>query len=149
MQVVVGAYRHHGLTVPDFWEPSSLTAPEGFGTPLDTSPPVPTQTGTVVNQSATAAVPSSTAATAATAATSTPPHYMMANTMPAAAHPLPAAQHHQLHHHLQPTLARVFKLQFDARRIICCSQMTKIVGWDFANGDEQITEASRFFAPIE
>ena len=43
--------------------------------------------------------------------------------------------------------ARVFKLQFDARRIICCSQDPKIVGWDFANGDEQIIECSRFFSP--
>ena len=41
--------------------------------------------------------------------------------------------------------ARVFKLQFDARRIICCSQDPKIVGWDFANGDERIIECSRFF----
>ena len=41
--------------------------------------------------------------------------------------------------------ARVFKLQFDARRIICCSQDPKIVGWDFANGDEDIVECSRFF----
>ena len=41
--------------------------------------------------------------------------------------------------------ARVFKLQFDARRIICCSQDPKIVGWDFANGDEDIIECSRFF----
>ena len=45
--------------------------------------------------------------------------------------------------------ARVFKLQFDARRIICCSQDPKIVGWDFANGDEQIIECSRFFAAPE
>lgn len=42
--------------------------------------------------------------------------------------------------------ARVFKLQFDARRIICCSQDPKIVGWDFANGDEKIVECSSFFA---
>ena len=42
--------------------------------------------------------------------------------------------------------ARVFKLQFDARRIICCSQDPKIVGWDFANGDEGIIKCSRFFA---
>lgn len=42
--------------------------------------------------------------------------------------------------------ARVFKLQFDARRIICCSQDPKIVGWDFANDDPQIMECSRFFA---
>ena len=31
---------------------------------------------------------------------------------------------------------RVFKLQFDARRIICCSQNKVIVGWDFADGDQ-------------
>ena len=42
--------------------------------------------------------------------------------------------------------ARVFKLQFDARRIICCSQDNKIVGWDFANGDEDIIACSKFFA---
>ncbi|TQS37222.1 hypothetical protein Golomagni_02313 [Golovinomyces magnicellulatus] len=46
-------------------------------------------------------------------------------------------------------VARVFKLQFDARRIICCSQTNIIVGWDFANNDKRIIEVSRFFAPIE
>jgi F-box and WD-40 domain protein 1/11 len=30
---------------------------------------------------------------------------------------------------------RVFKLQFDARRVVCCSQNKVIVGWDFADGD--------------
>ena len=43
------------------------------------------------------------------------------------------------------TNSRVFKLQFDSRRIICCSQDPTIVGWDFANGDREIEEASRFF----
>lgn len=42
--------------------------------------------------------------------------------------------------------ARVFKLQFDARRIICCSQDNKIVGWDFANGDSGIGMCSKFFS---
>ena len=50
-----------------------------------------------------------------------------------------------LQHH--PQNARVFKLQFDARRIICCSQDPKIVGWDFANGDDEIIECSKFFGP--
>ena len=75
----------------------------------------------------------------------------------AAPAPTPATQvstpvphpHTQPHHHLPTNMARVFKLQFDARRIICCSQTSVIVGWDFANGDEQLIEASRFFAPIE
>jgi F-box and WD-40 domain protein 1/11 len=44
--------------------------------------------------------------------------------------------------------ARVFKLQFDARRIICCSQDPTIVGWDFANGDKDIMEASQFFGEV-
>ncbi|KAF2860636.1 WD40 repeat-like protein [Piedraia hortae CBS 480.64] len=33
---------------------------------------------------------------------------------------------------------RIFKLQFDARRIICCSQNRVVVGWDFANGDRDL-----------
>ncbi|KAJ8105823.1 hypothetical protein OPT61_g9948 [Boeremia exigua] len=62
--------------------------------------------------------------------------------------------HHGAHHHHHPlgvplanqgTNSRVFKLQFDARRIICCSQDPTIVGWDFANGDKDITLASQFF----
>ena len=40
---------------------------------------------------------------------------------------------------------RVFKLQFDARWIICCSQDCRIVGWDYAAEEEGIVEASRFF----
>lgn len=59
--------------------------------------------------------------------------------------PLVGGQANQVPPVGQPN-ARVFKLQFDARRIICCSQDPKIVGWDFANGDEQIIECSRFFA---
>lgn len=39
---------------------------------------------------------------------------------------------------------RVFKLQFDARWIIC-SQDSRIVGWDYAADDQSIVEASRFF----
>ncbi|KAL8647844.1 MAG: hypothetical protein Q9226_006264 [Calogaya cf. arnoldii] len=70
--------------------------------------------------------------------------------------PQPQAGHPGFHppplHHRMPNPqipqpnARVFKLQFDARRIICCSQDPKIVGWDFANGNEKIVECSRFFA---
>lgn len=41
--------------------------------------------------------------------------------------------------------SRVFKLQLDSRRIICCSQDPTIVGWDFANGDKEIEDAARFF----
>ncbi|KAL9612455.1 MAG: hypothetical protein Q9167_002964 [Letrouitia subvulpina] len=60
-------------------------------------------------------------------------------------HGAPQAPHRYAAPVLQPN-ARVFKLQFDARRIICCSQDPKIVGWDFANGDEKIMECSPFFS---
>jgi F-box and WD-40 domain protein 1/11 len=43
------------------------------------------------------------------------------------------------------SVSRVFKLQFDARRIVCCSQDSRIIGWDFANGDRDIEESSKFF----
>ncbi|KAF4122032.1 F-box and WD-40 domain protein 1/11 [Geosmithia morbida] len=45
--------------------------------------------------------------------------------------------------------ARVFKLQFDARKIICCSQAPIIVGWDFCNDDPELEGASRFFATVD
>jgi F-box and WD-40 domain protein 1/11 len=76
---------------------------------------------------------------------------------PGATGPANAAPHHHHHHHHHPphplaaplnnngTNSRVFKLQFDARRIICCSQDPTIVGWDFANGDKDIMLASQFF----
>lgn len=63
----------------------------------------------------------------------------------------PPAHHH--HHHVHPRrpplmpqpTARVFKLQFDARKIICASVDPRIVGWDFACDDEEIIEACPFF----
>ncbi|KAH8594796.1 WD40-repeat-containing domain protein [Bisporella sp. PMI_857] len=73
-----------------------------------------------------------------------------ANVTMAAPTPAPAApHHHQPVHQPPPNMARVFKLQFDARRVICCSQAPVILGWDFANRDEQLMEASRFFGPVE
>ncbi|KAK4140995.1 uncharacterized protein C8A04DRAFT_14438 [Dichotomopilus funicola] len=45
--------------------------------------------------------------------------------------------------------ARVFKIQYDARRLICCSQRSVIVGWDFCNGDAELEEASRFYGPVD
>lgn len=40
---------------------------------------------------------------------------------------------------------RVFKLQFDARRIVCCSQEPVIVGWDFAAGEKEVENVSWLF----
>jgi F-box and WD-40 domain protein 1/11 len=39
----------------------------------------------------------------------------------------------------------VFKVQFDSRKIVCASVDPRIVGWDFACGDEEILEACQFF----
>ncbi|ATY65508.1 F-box and WD domain protein [Cordyceps militaris CM01] len=84
--------------------------------------------------------------------------------VPAPAVPFQVAQaaasthhhHHRHHHHHHPHLtpaenapARVFKLQFDARKIICCTQSQIIVGWDFCNDDQELQEASRFFATVD
>jgi len=81
---------------------------------------------------------------------------------PAAIPHLPAHLHPQHPHFQQPMphqnaqnqnqnenqngpTSRVYRLQFDSRRIICCSQEPVIVGWDFANGDAEIIEACQFF----
>ncbi|KAK1760271.1 F-box/WD repeat-containing protein 1A [Echria macrotheca] len=70
-----------------------------------------------------------------------------------------APPQHVAHRHVTPVPAvdghdaanpaRVFKLQYDARRIICCSQTSVIVGWDFCNGDPELEEASRFFGHVQ
>lgn len=67
----------------------------------------------------------------------------LANAMATAVNPAPAQGNNG------GSMARVFKLQFDARRIICCSQTPIIVGWDFANRDKLIEDASPFFGTIE
>lgn len=59
---------------------------------------------------------------------------------------------HRLQPHGTPEVGvptRIYKLQFDARRIICCSQTSIIVGWDFCNGDPEMEEVARFFATVE
>jgi F-box and WD-40 domain protein 1/11 len=70
--------------------------------------------------------------------------------IPAAAHHHHHHGHHHHHHHHHRNAAaaaaaaaraesnRVFKLQFDARRIIACSQNRVVVGWDFAAGDKDL-----------
>lgn len=55
------------------------------------------------------------------------------------------------HHHVRPRgqtfspTSRVFKVQFDARKIVCASVDPRIVVWDFANDDEEIIDACPFF----
>jgi F-box and WD-40 domain protein 1/11 len=69
-------------------------------------------------------------------------HQQQGTTVPA---PAPAAGQGQQADQQHSSVSRVFKLQFDARRIVCCSQDSRIVGWDFANGDQDVMEASKFF----
>ena len=62
------------------------------------------------------------------------------------AHAAQVAAHGHGHGHGHGSAShRVFKLQFDARKIICCSQDPRIVVWDFANGDREIEDTSQFF----
>jgi F-box and WD-40 domain protein 1/11 len=134
MRTIVGAARQtHGLLAPG---PVNAQIAPSSSTGQMATPPASQTAGT--QTVAQVAVPGPPAAPAPQHA-----HAAVHHATPAPHHP----PHH--HHHLQTNMARVFKLQFDARRIICCSQTSIIVGWDFANGDEQIIEASRFFAPIE
>ncbi|PHH60707.1 hypothetical protein CDD81_1325 [Ophiocordyceps australis] len=60
-----------------------------------------------------------------------------------------ATQHHPHLAAAENSAARIFKLQFDARKIICCSQMSVIVGWDFCNEEPELEAASRFFATVD
>lgn len=61
----------------------------------------------------------------------------------------PPRQHHPHLVAAENAPARVFKLQFDARKIVCCTQAHVIVGWDFCNGETDLEEVSRFFATVD
>ncbi|GAB0133342.1 hypothetical protein EsDP_00001754 [Epichloe bromicola] len=65
------------------------------------------------------------------------------------AHMAPPPTHHPHIAAAENAPARVFKLQFDARKIVCCSQAPVIVGWDFCNGDAELEETARFFATVD
>ncbi|KAJ5168331.1 uncharacterized protein N7482_003925 [Penicillium canariense] len=117
----------------------------------------PTPPATNNNLPTVPALPDGTAAAAAAASNLPPPPAHAA--APAPNHPPPAVNPHQLaaghhHHHLHrhnrqlpptPPTSRVFKVQFDSRKIVCASVDPRIVGWDFACGDEEILEACSFF----
>lgn len=117
-------------------------------------PPVP-QDGASTAAGPSTTTPATTAGTA-THPTSQPTQPAVQATAPApmpppaaAAIPHPIAVGHQLHHphrnRAVPPTSRVFKVQFDSRKIVCASVDPRIVGWDFACGDEEILEACQFF----
>ncbi|CAK7262618.1 hypothetical protein SEPCBS57363_000158 [Sporothrix epigloea] len=132
--------------IPDQQQPWSNDAPSGAaGMPPTTATAQP-PTATVNHQQMPVPPAHTTAppATVATAAAAVGPNTQA----PVAVGPPP------LYPQMRPgdgqaSAARVFKLQFDARRIICCSQTAVIVGWDFCNGDPELEEAARFFATVE
>lgn len=70
-------------------------------------------------------------------------------TAAAAAGPVGQQRHGHAHTPEVGMPTRIYKLQFDARRIICCSQTSVIVGWDFCNGDPALEEVARFFATVD
>jgi F-box and WD-40 domain protein 1/11 len=66
-----------------------------------------------------------------------------------AAHPHGFPVHRQLVNPAgTPGGSRVYKVQFDAHKILCASQDSRIVGWDFAAGDAELIEASQFFVGV-
>ncbi|KAG5989900.1 hypothetical protein E4U43_004403 [Claviceps pusilla] len=80
---------------------------------------------------------------ALTPATAQPPLFPAVHTTP------PVTSHHPHIASAENSPARVFKLQFDARKIVCCSQAPVIVGWDFCNGDAELEETAGFFATVD
>ncbi|CAL5874721.1 uncharacterized protein PFLUO_LOCUS9022 [Penicillium psychrofluorescens] len=67
--------------------------------------------------------------------------------------PVMANHHHHHHAHAHgrrgsPPTSRVFKVQFDSRKIVCASHDPRIVGWDFACDDPEIIEACPFFGSL-
>jgi F-box and WD-40 domain protein 1/11 len=126
----------------------STTAPPIIPQPLPLAPPI----------AVSIAQPTSAGQSLVTLAqTTVPDGAARAQTQAAQAHAAAHHHHHHHHHHhvqpanqpappIQQPASRVFKLQFDSRRIVCCSQDPRIVGWDFAAGDADIMEASRFFS---
>jgi F-box and WD-40 domain protein 1/11 len=94
--------------------------------------------------------PAATQAVTQPAAQGSPDPNAATTAIPAAAHHHHHHGHHHHHHHHHRNAAaaaaaaaraesnRVFKLQFDARRIIACSQNRVVVGWDFAAGDKDL-----------
>ncbi|KAI1084910.1 WD40 repeat-like protein [Whalleya microplaca] len=97
--------------------------------------------------------PSTTSITAQHASQQTPQQatqtQLQASTAAASQAQAQATQPHPHLAHTDASPARIFKLQFDARQIICCSQVSTIVGWDFCNGDPELEEAARFFGTVE
>ncbi|KAF4594852.1 F-box/WD-40 repeat-containing protein [Ophiocordyceps camponoti-floridani] len=98
---------------------------------------VPSPIGLTARGTVPASLPAPVPAPAQLAATT----HEQGNAQPAAHHPHIAAA--------ENAPARVFKLQFDARKIVCCSQAPVIVGWDFCNGETELEEAARFFATVD
>jgi F-box and WD-40 domain protein 1/11 len=128
---------------------AQLAAGPSFGSVIASPLPQAQANPTGIDSDAEPTSQEPTAGPSQTAVTGAPPPATLTNPGP-----VPAAR--QVAHHPHATTAadaanaaRVFKLQFDAQRIICCSQTSTIVVWDFCNGDRELEEAARFFAPIE
>ncbi|KAL5606907.1 hypothetical protein BROUX41_003283 [Berkeleyomyces rouxiae] len=61
----------------------------------------------------------------------------------------PAVSLRQISHRQDLGTARIFKVQFDATRIIACTQKSTIVGWDFCSDDRELKVLERLFLPIQ
>lgn len=134
--------------------PSNAPATPGMYQPASMSTPRATQA--VPGPSAASAIYIAPDVNMTTAATPLP--VPLPTPTPAPAQPAQVPTQHTApppaHHHphiaaAENAPARVFKLQFDARKIVCCSQAPVIVGWDFCNGDPELEETARYFATVD
>lgn len=126
--------------------PQSMTTGATSQPPIQLAPPTiqPQHAQTLPIPQGGPVVPNDTAADGAAASGAQTPQQ----------HGPPQPQAAQHHPHIAQgdgagNPARIFKLQFDARRIICCSQTSTIVGWDFCNGDSELEEVACFFATVK
>ena len=122
-------------------EPLTPPTPNANGTP---AAPEPAQASNVgpPSTAAPAPAPAPAPAVAPAVAPAAPPNPLPSRPPMLAIAPL--LNRHQQQAHISPA-SRVFKVQFDSRKLVCASVDPRIMVWDFANGDEEIIEACPFF----
>ncbi|AEO68402.1 2131f823-1b88-402b-a27d-62659c4c93e1 [Thermothielavioides terrestris] len=150
------AHVPHGAPLHQVLNPVPAVAPVGAAVPASAAAAAAAASSSFSSSSTatSGSAPGPAAGPAAANATPTPmppqpPAQPQAQGQPHFPHVAQAPAPLETHDLGYPSPARVFKLQFDARRIICCSQRCVILGWDFCNGDPELEEASRFFGHVD
>lgn len=151
MQLAQARARAQGLQTPGLVDNTAINLSSDEDAAVGASGNVPGLSSSSANNVATPSLTTNAAAdSSASAPTAAGPTVgNVAGPPPPAAGGGPGGIH-RIHHAPEVGMpTRIYKLQFDARRIICCSQTSVIVGWDFCNGDPALEEVARFFATVE